>query len=58
MSDTEIRTCPDCKGSGLLWSEALQEENVCKLCEGDGSVCIVVKPFGNEKLTREELNRE
>lgn len=49
------RTCPDCHGTGVMWSESQQEDDCCKMCEGDG---VIVQMCGVEKLTREELNYE
>lgn len=49
------QTCPECHGTGLVWSEGLQEDDCCKRCDGNG---VVEQPFGEEKLTREQLNYE
>lgn len=49
------QTCPDCQGTGIVWSDIQQEDDCCKMCDGSG---VVEQPMGNEKLTREELNYE
>lgn len=52
---TYERTCPDCQGTGIVWSKSQQEDDCCKMCGGDG---VVTQICGAEKLTREELNHE
>jgi DnaJ-class molecular chaperone len=50
----EERTCPDCQGHGIVFVEGLGDDK-CEMCDGHGTI---ERPCGNEKLTREELNRE
>lgn len=60
---TTERTCPECRGTGLLWSPYQPEDAPCHRCHGEGVVQVHKQVFGapsgvpgNEKLTREELN--
>lgn len=48
------RTCPECGGFGQLYDEATGDDEKCQRCDGHGT--IDSQPFGEEKLTREELN--
>lgn len=54
-------TCPMCIGSGVLVSVDGEVEG-CRRCHGEGEVPQTVpirhSVKDNEKLTREELNRE
>jgi len=52
MSTDDI-TCPECHGSGLLYSHTDDEIDVCHRCDGYG---MISRTIGNEKLTRTELN--
>lgn len=52
-------TCPVCTGSGVLTNIDGDVEG-CHRCYGEGEIYEPPdeRPIGNEKLTREELNRE
>lgn len=61
---TKEITCPDCGGKGLHYGESCLTDEPCSKCEGQGTIDVetsepvIEQPTGNEKLTREELNRE
>lgn len=61
---TKEITCPDCGGKGLHYGDTTLTDEPCRKCEGSGVLTIDdgeppdEQSSGNEKLTREELNRD